>query len=404
VLFAVAAPGLEPVLLEECRRLPEVAPGTVLRASVVKGGVELEGGAGLHRAANLWLRTASRVYLRLGQVKGRDAHGLGAALGKLPFQAVVDPSTPLTVSVVGRGPVRSDALERLVAERWGFGTTRPATGASSHSTPRGEEEGAGVLLRWAGDSLEVSVDTSGEPLHRRGYRQEGSRAPIRETLAAGVLGLAGYKGEGPVVDPLCGSGTLLIEAALWAQGLAPGARRTFRFQRWPGFDAAGWARELAQAQARPSSRDGESGGGSGPVAPGAQLEGSDLNAGALGTARRNAKRAGVFEALKLERQDALSLPPHAGPLGLVVSNLPYGKRVGERGALTRLYQGLVASLARAFPGWRLALLAAPGHGLETALGAWATQVLPLRNGGLPCVLCLARLPSSGSPGSAQGGI
>lgn len=167
-------------------------------------------------------------------------------------------------------------------------------------------------------------------------------------------------------DPMCGSGTILAEAALLAQGKAPGAQRRFAFENDAGHDAAAWS---AEARTRGNAYK--------PL-----LLGTDLNAGALGTARRNARRAGVLELLTLERLDATKLPTKPGP-GLVISNLPYGKRVGERSELASLYSAFGASLKRAAAGWRFAFLL-KDH--PDALGLKIDQTHALDNGGLGCTL------------------
>jgi putative N6-adenine-specific DNA methylase len=180
----------------------------------------------------------------------------------------------------------------------------------------------------------------GRLLYQRGYREEIGRAPMRETLAAGMLRLARYSGSEPLWDLMCGSGTLLIEAALIATGIAPG--------------------ELGKPARKAA----------------ALLKGTDLNAGALGVTRRNARRAGVFEALTLERADATKVKP-AGAPGLLVANLPYGRRV-ERLDL----KAFTANLRASFHGWRFAFL------LQGPLDLEVTQEHALNNGGLRCRLCL----------------
>ncbi len=178
-------------------------------------------------------------------------------------------------------------------------------------------------------------------LYRRGYREEVGRAPMRETLAAGVLQLAGYRGDEPFWDPMCGAGTLLIEAALIAHGIPPG-------------DVKGGARRPAPAL----------------------LKGTDLNSGALGVTRRNARRAGV--TLVLERADAAKISPPPGPPGLLAANFPYGKRV-EKGDLVPVLE----NFARAFRGWRFAFLM---QGRLEVLKA--SEEHALSNGGLRCRLCV----------------
>lgn len=331
-LFAATTPGLEPVLGRELEALG-------LTPRVVPGGAEVSGPPGTHRRLNVWLRTATRVLLRLGDARAP------AAFGRLDLSRVRRPGQAVAVE----GPVR---LREEASRRW-----------------PGQGEPLTLVVNSAG---EVSVDTSGEPLFRRGWRQEIGRAPMRETLAAGMLALAGFDPSKPLWDVMCGSGTLLIEAAQW--GKPPGAKRPFAFQGFPGAVGA----ELAKLP--------------GPVlAPGtAALVGTDLNAGALGIARRNARRAGVLERLTLERLDATKLVARPGlEPGLLLANLPYGKRAGEPGDLRPLYRALGARLRAQLPGWRFAFLL-EDH--QEALGLAFDGEVALDNGGLACRLCLGTVP------------
>ncbi len=369
-VFVSALPGLEPAVEAEAGALG-------LSPRKVEGGVELTGGPGLHQEANLRLRTASRVLLRLGSFPAPDVGALTKGLAGLPLGRVWDgKGTPRLAVTLHRARLKGpDAVLAAAARAWGL----PSVGRAG---PLDEEpsEGLTLLVRLEGDTCTVSADTSGEPLHRRGYRQEVSRAPLRETLAAGILVLAGYDGVEPLVDPMCGSGTFLIEGAWMSQRRAPGLSRAFAFEAFPGFDAAGWAERKARAQAEALPT------------PRAVLRGHDLNAGSLGTARRNARRAGL--TLTLERQDVrtLALPPGLGP-GLVVANPPYGKRVGEAEDLPGLYRALGATFRRAFSGWRAAVLVPEDTGLIRALNLpEGGRNLPVRNGGLRCRLLLAPLP------------
>ncbi|HSP80690.1 MAG TPA: RNA methyltransferase, partial [Myxococcaceae bacterium] len=332
-VFVSVTPGLEPAVEAE-------AAGLGLAPRRVEGGVELSGEPGLHQEANLRLRTASRVLLRLGRFSAPDVGALTKGLARLPLERVWDGrGTPRLSVVLHRARFKGpDAVLGAAARAWRLPSVGRVAGLDEEAG-----EGLTLLVRLEGDTCTVSADTSGEPLHRRGYRQEVSRAPLRETLAAGILVLAGYDGVAPLVDPMCGSGTFLIEGAWMSQRRAPGLGRGFAFERFPGFDAAGWAARQARARAEALP------------APRAVLRGYDINAGSLGTARRNARRAGV--SLTLERQDVrtLSSPGGLGP-GWVVANPPYGKRVGEAEDLPGLYRALGQTLRRAFPGWRAAVL------------------------------------------------
>ncbi len=326
-LFVGCTPGLEEALGEELA-------GFGYSGSIVSGGVETQGD---YRHINLWSRIASRVLLRVAEVDSTPAL---RALKLAPYGARFE------VDAFGDDPGK-------------WGGVLPSTPGATKLLLRGNKRGC-----------QVSIDTSGELLHFRGYRQEVGRAPMRETLAAGVLQLAKWNPTEPLWDVMCGSGTMLIEAAELAAGLAPGRNRSFAFENFPSHDVAAW-------KLMPRARD----------AVKASITGSDLNAGALGTARRNAKRAGVFEALTLERFDATKLT-RRGDAGLVIANLPYGKRVGERDELAQLYRALGKSLKSACAGWFFALLLQEG---AEHLGLQIDEEHRVGNGGLDCVVVLGQL-------------
>lgn len=335
--FVQTTPGLE---------APCAAEVTALGLSnrVVPGGVAAEGELSAVVPLNRRLRTATRVLWRLGRAADREQ------LARVALGRVRTAKTPIDLE----GP------------SWAVTEARRAF-APIGSGP----DAVTLVLREVGDGLEVSVDTSGEPLYRRGYRQEVGKAPMRETLASAVLALAGFEPGLPLWDPLCGSGTLIIEAARWARGIEPGEGRAFAFEKFPGFNAKALPPLVASAPA--------------------PIIGTDLNAGALGVARRNAKRANVFEALTLERVDATRLvaKPGVAP-GLVVANLPYGKRVGERVELATLFRGLGARVREQLPGWRYGFLLHEG---ESHLGLKPDAVHLLENGGIDVKLVVGRVPT-----------
>lgn len=359
-IFAATAPGLEEPLARELAALGRVA-------GVERGGVLVRGEPGLHQEACLRSRIANRVLLRLGEARGADAAALSRALSGVEIGHLVDRALGAEISVSGHH-ARVHHPERLARQVWALPEPVVTAAGPASGTVH-------LFLRLDGDRCEVSVDCAGELLHRRGYRQETSRAPLRETLAAGILALAGYQGEEPLWDPMCGSGTFPIEAALIALRRAPGALREFAFMRWRSFNHVGWNLRLAAAH--------QEGRTSAPP-----ILASDLNAGSLGVARRNARRAGVQPFLTLERLDARSIaPPDGGPPGLLVANLPYGKRVAEGVALDPLFRDFGAALRR-FRGWRVALLCAEGGPID-ALALGRHERVPLENGGIPCVLVLS---------------
>ncbi|HET9158472.1 MAG TPA: RNA methyltransferase [Myxococcaceae bacterium] len=360
-VFVQCLPGLESVLQAEARHVGAIHP--------VTGGIELEGLAGVHAEAALVLRLAERVLLRLVEFSVRRWSEVEAGLASVNLEGVAGADAPVVVEtsirLAGAPPPR--ALVETLARIW----RRPVEAA------RGEErvgEKPRLLLRVAEGKATLSADAGGELLHRRGWRQEISRAPLRETLAAGVLALARYAPEQPLRDVVCGSGTLVIEAALASRAVAPGLGRTFAAERWPRAERDDWSgrRDRLRAEVRPRA-----------IAP---IVGSDVNAGALGTARRNARRAGVLADLQLERTDvAAAVAGTSGP-GLVVGNLPYGRRVDARGGLEDFDAALARTLSRAFPGWRKAFLVDDEARLARAAGRSPDRVHRLINGGLPVVL------------------
>ncbi len=225
------------------------------------------------------------------------------------------------------------------------------------------------IVRVVRDRFSISADSSGELLHRRGYRLETGKAPLRETLAAAMLLACRWDGTIPLLDPFTGSGTIPIEAALLARHRAPGLARHFAFEHWPGFDAVLWDRLRAEANARIK------------IGKSVLIGGSDRDAGAIEAAQANAARAGVERSIEF-RCAPLSALEARDPPGLLLTNPPYGARVGEESGLRDLYAQL-GNLARArLAGWRVALLGASVR-LEGQLGLPMEELWRTSNGGIP---------------------
>jgi putative N6-adenine-specific DNA methylase len=352
-IFLVALPGLEPALAAEAAE----QGFTDIRTEA--GGVTVSGGWPEVWRANLTLRGASRVLVRIGAFRAMHLAQLDKRARKFPWAEVLRPDVPVKVEATCRASRIYHA--GAAAERIGT-AIREELGA-----PVDAEAGLRVMVRIEDDLCTISLDTSGEPLHRRGHKEEVGKAPMRETLAALFLRECGYLGAEPVVDPMCGSGTFVLEAAEIALGLVPGRSRSFAFERLASFDAQAWAR-LRASQA--------------PRATPHRFFGFDRDAGAVRMARANAARAGVEDITAFAQQDVTALAPPAGPSGLVIVNPPYGTRIGNRKLLFGLHGRLGAVLKERFAGWRVGLVTSD-EGLARATGLpFAPPGPPVPHGGL----------------------
>ncbi len=359
--FAVVAPGLEPYATREARALGL----TVL--SEEPGGFTFSGGLEDVYRANLWLRTASRITVRFARFFVLNFPELRKKASRLPWDNFLRPGQPVDVRVTCH---RSKLYhQRAVAERLA-GAISDHFSCEAPMRKAGEEDAdppQGVFVRMVDNECILSIDTSGELLHRRGYRQAVGKAPLRETLAAGLLMASGWDAASPLVDPFCGSGTIAIEAALLARRMAPGRHRRFAFMQWPGFDAAVWARLCAEA-------DGQRVVGAPPI------YGFDRDAGAIEAARANAERAGVAGDLQCACLAVSHLVAPAGA-GWLVTNPPYGIRVSQDRDLRNLYARFGQVMRERFPGWRVALLC-PDPMLSGHMGLPLGSAALLSHGGL----------------------
>jgi putative N6-adenine-specific DNA methylase len=353
--FAVTPPGVEAITAAELSALG------LTPAATEPGGVSFAATARGFYAANLELRTANRITVRLAEFPARAFYELERKAKRVPWETVVAKGAPVRFRVTSRKSKLYHARgieERLLNAVNGERSTVNGTSRADDDHgdgPATDDTAQLFVVRVFRDVVTISADGSGALLHRRGYRRDPAKAPLRETLAAAMLLGAGYDGGAPLVDPFCGAGTIPIEAALLARRVAPGLRRAFAFERWPSFEGEAWREVKAAAEARVLAR-----------AP-AAITGSDRDAGAIGAARSNAARAGVEADIAFRRAAVSALEPPAGP-GFLVTNPPYGVRIGERDALRDLFARL-GQVARArCPGWTVALLAAHAeHARATGL-------------------------------------
>ena len=362
--FAVTAPGLEPFTAQELRRLfPDLEPVTV------PGGVLFKGDLTALYRANLHLRTASRILARLGNFfYATTFPELQQRLARLPWERFLTPRQPVSIHVTCHKSklYHSDAVARSVSaaleQRLGAPSPILKAGQDSPQPPQL------VLVRLAEDKCTVSVDSSGTLLHKRGYRQAVAKAPLRETLAAGLLMASGWDLASPLLDPFCGSGTIPIEAALMALGIPPGINRRFAFMDWPGYDESLW---------QDTAGTWQKAAGSPPL-----IQASDRDAGAIKMAQANAERAGISDTIEFKCQAVSSItPPPVPGRGWVVTNPPYGLRLSEGKDLRNLYAQFGNVLRQKCPGWHLSVLCSD----RALLGQMHIQMdtsLSLVNGGI----------------------
>ncbi|MFO1144587.1 MAG: class I SAM-dependent RNA methyltransferase [Amaricoccus sp.] len=340
-IFLAAPPGLEPLLRAEAAAAGFGDP------KAVPGGVTTTGGWPEVWRANLELRGASRVLARLAAVRALHLAQLDKRARKLAWGDTLRAEVPLRLDVTTR---KSRIYHAGAARARIAAAIRDTLGAPVPEDP--PEDAVTLKVRIEDDLCTVSVDTSGAPLHRRGAKQQVNAAPMRETLAALFLRAAGYSGTEPVLDPMCGSGTFVLEAAEVAMHLAPGRARAFAFERLATFDPAAWTALKAALQ---------------PQGTTIRFLGSDRDAGAVAMSRANAARAGVAGVTDFQQGAISDLRRPDGPPGLVIVDPPYGARLGEAAKLRPLYAALGRVLLERFDGWRVALVTTDGS-LAAATG------------------------------------
>jgi len=327
--------------------------------------------------ANLESRLASRILWQVGGGPYRDEGDLYALVQGIDWQRHFAPTRTIRVDVgATRSPLRSLEFATLrvkdaIADRF-----RERAGVRPSVDKRAPDVRVHVHL--TSDQATVYLDTSGEPLFKRGYRGDTEEAPLRENLAAGLLAIAQWTPSEVFLDPMCGSGTLAVEAALIAADRAPGLARRFGFQKLAWYDGPAWQRvtQAARDRIRPP-----------PAEP--MLFASDLAAGAVGRTQAHLAAAKVDEFVRAEQADVLT---RAAPTaaGVLVANPPYGVRLNEAAQLAAFYPRLGDALKRHFPGWRAHLLTADLR-LAKLIGLRPDRRVPLYNGALECRLFAFRL-------------
>lgn len=371
--FATAPAGVEPLLAAELTELGAAPP------QAARGGIAFQGPLELAYRACLWSRTASRVLLPLAEFPAAAAEALYAGIHDLPWEDHLAPDGTLSIEFSGGGPgidhshYGAQRVKDAIVDRF-----RARCGQRPSIDSR--QPNLRIHVRWRNGQATISLDLSGDSLHRRGYREATVTAPLKETLAAALLLKAGWPAiaaaGGALIDPLCGSGTLVIEAAWMAGDHAPGLLRShWGFSGWLGHVPTLWNRLLTEADERCAEGQARI-----PL-----LLASDHDPKAVRATLINAGRAGVADRVQVERREWASVKPPPGSPGLLIANPPYGERIGEADETSALYAQLGDRLKSHFGGWRAALFTgAPELGKRMGLRAHKTNVF--YNGPLECRL------------------
>jgi putative N6-adenine-specific DNA methylase len=368
--FATCPRGLEQVLAAELAALAahDIRP--------VDGGAAFAGDLALCYAANLESRVASRVLWQVGHARYRTEHDIFDAARALPWARLFDVGRTIRVNVSAiKSPVKSLDFVTLRVKDAVCDAFRAAHGKRPDVDTESPDVRVHAFL--TREEATYYLDTSGEALFKRGWRTAGGEAPLRENLAAGILRLTGWAAPTPLLDPMCGSGTFLVEAAMMALDVPPGLGRSFGFEKLANFDANRWRAQREIARARPRA------------AAALPIHGSDKSGTILAGARENLTAAGLSEAVQLKQMDVLDGRPPAAS-GIVVMNPPYGERLGGEEELAAFYPKLGDALKQRYAGWIAYILSADMQ-LPKLIGLKASRRTPLYNGALECRLFEYRL-------------
>jgi putative N6-adenine-specific DNA methylase len=368
--FATCPRGLEKVQADELTALG------ARNVRAVDGGVAFGGDLALCYSTNLESRIASRVLWQVGEAAYRTEQDVFEAARALSWPRLFDVRRTIRVNVSAiQSPLKSLDFTTLRVKDAVCDAFREARGSRPDvDTARPDVRIHAFLTR---DHATFYLDTSGEALFKRGWRAKAGDAPLRENLAAGILKLTGWSLPAPLFDPMCGSGTFLVEAGMMALDVAPGAGRSFAFEKLENFEERKWHALRDKARARR--------GAARPL----PIHGSDKSGSVLGLARENLAVAGIDGAVQLKQMDILDGSPPAAP-GVVVMNPPYGERQADKSNLAGFYPRLGDALKQRYAGWTAYIFTADMQ-LPKFIGLKASRRTPLYNGALECRLFEYRL-------------
>jgi putative N6-adenine-specific DNA methylase len=370
--FAATAPGFEELCLEEIKALG-VPPEN---AAAVPGGIEFQGRLVDCYQANLQLRTASRILMRIDQFKATNFQQIETKAARIPWELYLPAGSPprIKVSTHHCRIYHSDAISERILNS--IPTARLQVVPNAFSAGDVNQT---LYIRGLSDRFTVSIDSSGTHLHKRGLKQHPGRAPLRETAAAAALMLAGYRGQMPLVDPMCGTGTFSLEAAMIAKHLPPGGFRQFAFMGWPSFRRRQWEYLKRRTQ-------GES---AGPVPP---VFASDKDSVACRYLKKCLVRHPALNLINISQRDFFDIVPEriTDRAGLIAINPPYGRRLESGPNSQALFQKICSRLKRNFRNWQL-ILVSPNRRLAQKVPL-NLSLYPISHGGLRPVMMIGTIP------------
>jgi putative N6-adenine-specific DNA methylase len=372
--FAVTLPGTEPLCLAELHPLG-------MTGEACEGGVEFVGRLQDLYAANLMLRTAGRILMRLISFRSVSFAALRNAAAAFPWELFLAPAAALQFHVTVRHcrlhhtEAIAERMAAAIAERMAW---LPPPPEDARGRPRPAQR---IFVRGVDDRFTVSLDSSGESLYRRGVKTHGGPAPLRETLAAAALMLAGYSGEETLLDPMCGAGTFALEAAMMAKRRPPGWHRDFTFMGWPAFRPKRW--EFLKRRAGDQTRGLER----------PRIWASDIDRDACERLEQAIRRHDLADAVSVACRDFFELDPREVGIrpGLVALNPPYGRRLGSRSRGVALLQDVIGVLTERYRGWKT-LLILP-HTARRSYFPFNTTTHRLMHGGFTIDVLCGRVPA-----------
>ncbi|MBU0698199.1 MAG: hypothetical protein KKE59_02045 [Proteobacteria bacterium] len=378
--FAATAPGLEPICRDELTSL--LPSGTPM--AIVEGGVEFKGRLHDCYLADLKLRTAGRVLMRIASFHAANFRQLERNLIAVPWELFLLPGTMTRIRVTSRHSrlYHKEAVAGRVQASMGYRFAQSGCWREAAPDPAVTQQ---IFVRVSANHFTLSIDSSGDLLFKRGIKPCSAKAPIRETLAAAALMLAGYSGSEPLIDPMCGSGTFSIEAALITQNIPPGWFRDFAFMQWPSFQPGRWKHMKQEAEKNIIRIKAPC------------IFASDRDDRAIRDLKNSVTQHDLSGIIAVSTRDFFDLAPKelTNRSGLVTLNPPFGRRLGSQRESDALFLAVCDRLKKEYKGWKVALIAPNPHLAEMIPFRLTTHLLP--HGGLKVALMTGRIPDEKPP-------